>query len=497
MCRESLDWMRTQDDNSTRESVRPTPSRSTPSPHPYARPAADSSPRRQASPSPSENGTCPISSSHLPVKNGDMLRAKGSTLTPLATPAVQGPVPASQTTMPPTEWSWTTWSPPPEYHTSGQATSGDSTFMPHRTPVGPLPPSMPHVTRIPFRPQIATPPTMIDFGVDRPPRSGRMPFMAIIDAGPDGPEASTTRNAPSPLHTVRRRMFDIYDDMTNGQLHSSPMPMDGLPPPPAGSSSGQGARGDQFRHEATLNQSYARGRQSSEPAQPPLASGSAARQPSTDDRRDVPNRHPEADSTFAASRMDRRTSPPPIAPNVRDSSRWGNYTFGYIGPEQMNRTTTTATPPTPVRPVPWRPALWDATTPTSPTPVAPPTERKSLKAHITAKERELGLICASPECLHDRDSTPSEAEHRMVVHDLVSLKTPLSSPDPSTEKGVTKKACPHKWHRDCLENCQPPRGVEDEIRMFVVCGACKARAWIMDKEETMSEGEVEKLVQCS
>lgn len=293
--------------------------------------------------------------------------------------------------------------------------------------------------------------------------------MAIINLGRHASEHPMMRALPP--YNVGTLPTDptTHGNMTNGPLHTSPMPMnrDPLPQPEAASNpSAHDAAGDRPR-----------------PAVPSDPSQVGVPVPLAETGTGI-GESPETPGTASGD----STGPAPL-----------RYQHHPLRRRHVSADEILNTPPTPI-----------------------PRDRKSFASHIASKERDLGLVCASPECPYEGDRDREREDGREpitnkqeTVHELLVVRSPSpftsssrsGSPDtpaaaPAPATGV-QKACAHKWHRDCLKKCQTLGDTESDGdgngdgKTWIKCGVCKAKGWIAPRDDTRSEGEVEKLVQWS
>lgn len=460
MCRESLDALNTQGDNETQSSIRPRPTRQSTNAataHPYARPSATRSPPR------------PSGGTDLPTHDEDAVAGPDEEHieSGLSTPRLNAPIPDMSSPSSPGARSGEPASTLPQTPASGHGT-GPTTGRPPAHPDS-TPRRMPAETlRRPFPMPMPMPmPAGIGMG---PPGLGnqRMPFMAIINIGPQGPEPArqvhpptasdrqvtpSTASAPAPSAPNGDGASTLGGELTDGPLHASPMPMDRLSSPVPGPTPGHSV---------------------------------------------VPD-HPQ---TGLDAHID-PTRPRPVFPQRRSHVDVGSRSEdGARGPTPAPPFTATPPPPHPSEAHPFFPRFTiftQAPPPPAPEPAQssrPGTQRPSLASYISSKERDLGLACAFPDCLHAHEGPESIQEQ-----DKMELLAIRPSTADGLERSISKPSssvCAHRWHRDCLEKSHPTEFTDERGRQWTACGACGAKGWVTGRDaDSRSEGEVERLVHWS
>lgn len=117
---------------------------------------------------------------------------------------------------------------------------------------------------------------------------------------------------------------------------------------------------------------------------------------------------------------------------------------------------------------------------------------QTLESWAEVREKALGWRCDAPECglapsddwHEDADMTASDGNKHN--NEMLSIYAP-SQPahhEATTGKEFMRLACPHRWHRSCLETLERVSGRTDlagdeQGRLAVRCALCRKDGWVM------------------
>lgn len=323
--------------------------------------------------------------------------------------------------------------------------------------------------------------------------AGGMPFMAMYHLGPHGLVHPAMRTPPPAGTTTGPTAPTTPGSMTNGPLHTSPMPMNGAHLPQSEATPNQdnvsAGPASEVPHRTPQSDSHGDG-SGPQGNENPETPGSTRSEPPRISTVFLSRRQPNAIIFSPFENLMRDTVIHGDNANANDN---GNHNVPALEPDRDIHPWTRSNSSVPAQPV------------------TPPPQRESFASLIASKERDLGLVCASPECPYDRQREP-KADKQETVYELLVVRSPSpspptstsfhpasSGPDTSTSVLGVQKACAHKWHRDCLEKCQTLGDTDrdGEGKMLIKCGVCHVKGWVTPRDDTRSEGEVEKLVQWS